>query len=70
MTVIGTSSQVEHKGSRLREAFENDPDLDDHYSIDRFDLIDCDMLQDEECYYKAIKETKPDYIIHTASPFM
>ena len=70
MSVIGTSSQVEWKGSRLREALENDEELDDHYSIDRLDLIDCDMLADEECYYKAIQEIKPDYVIHTACPFM
>ena len=28
------------------------------------------MLSDPECYYKAITETKPDYVIHTAAPFM
>ena len=70
MTVIGTSSQVEWKGRKLREAFENDEELDEKYSIDRLELIDCDMVQDEECYYKAIKEHRPDYVIHTACPFM
>jgi len=70
MTVIGTSSQVEWKGNKLRQALENDESLDDSYSIDRLDLLDCDMLNDPECYYKAIRETKPDYVIHTAAPFM
>lgn len=54
----------------MRKAFEEDEQLDDHYSIDRLDLIECDMVQDPECYYKAIKDVKPDYVIHTAAPFM
>lgn len=32
-------------------------------------MHELDLLQDEECYYKAIKELKPDYVIHTACPF-
>ena len=28
------------------------------------------MVQDEECYYKAIKEIKPDFVVHTAAPFI
>ena len=69
-TIIGTSTQVEWKGAKLRQTFEEDESMDGHYDIDRLDLVECDMLQDEECYYKAVMETKPDYVIHTAAPFM
>ena len=38
--------------------------------MDRLELLSCDMLSDQECYYKAIKEVRPDYVIHTAAPFI
>ena len=70
MKVIGTTSQLEWKGNKLRQALANDKSLDDCHLTNRLDLIQCDMASDPECYYKAITETKPDYVIHTAAPFM
>ena len=46
-----------------------DFDTQNRYTFDRLELHELDLLQDEECYYKAIKELKPDYVIHTACPF-
>ena len=28
------------------------------------------MLEDPECYYKTIRDHRPDYVIHTAAPFL
>ena len=33
-------------------------------------MMHCDMLNDNECFYKAVKECQPDYVIHTACPFL
>ena len=71
MTVFGTSSQVEWKGERLIKALVADENV--RYSdnlIDRLELVACDMIQDEECFYKAIRDIKPDYVVHTAAPFI
>ena len=71
MNVIGTTSQIEWKGSRLRETLMKDcGDLDEASVTDRLELVECDMLADNECYYKAVKQWKPDYVIHTACPFL
>lgn len=70
MSVVGTSSQLEWKGHKLKQALVSSPDVEEVSVVDRLELVECDMLQDNECYYKAIKETKPDYVIHTACPFM
>ena len=70
MSVIGTSSQVSWKGERLRRTLEDCTDLKQTSVTDRLELVECDMLLDYECFYKAVKECKPDYVIHTACPFM
>ena len=71
MNVIGTTSQIEWKGNRLRETLLKDcGDLDEASVTDRLELVECDMLTDNECYYKAVKQWKPDYVIHTACPFL
>ena len=67
MTVVGTSSQPDSRGRKLREALGAETGLK---AAERFDLVACDMLQDEACFARVIQETKPDYVIHTAAPFI
>ena len=56
MSVIGTSSQIEWKGNKLRQALKDCNDLDEVQVTDRLEIVQCDMLNDNECFYKAVKE--------------
>ena len=44
MSVIGTSSQVEWKGEKLKKALSESSDVDEVSVIDRLELVECDML--------------------------
>lgn len=44
MSVVGTSSEVEWKGAKLREALLRDETMDEAECIDRLELVNCDML--------------------------
>ena len=33
-------------------------------------MVQCDLVADPECFYKVVRDLKPDFVIHTAFPFM
>ena len=65
--VTGTTCSLGWKSEKLRTAIElsqRQPESE------RLTLIESDLIKDEECFYKAVRDLKPDYVIHTAFPFI
>jgi dTDP-4-dehydrorhamnose reductase len=56
--VLATTTST-FKAEKLKEAL----------NTTALQIHECDMVKDPTCYAAIVRDQKPDYIIHSASPF-
>lgn len=61
MQIIGTSKHMTAKEPKLREALSA-------YPLHRLKVLECDLVDDPECFARLVLDEKPQFVIHTACP--